>query len=268
MRLPLSRTPRSPRSGSAPAPSTSTRAAGERGLVASGGLAIPYRVIRSARRRRTLELRLDRDGVRVAAPVRTPIAEIEGFVRSKTDWIRKQLATMPPTPRAPRFATGETVPYLGRPLPMEVVEGRVRRPRVQLDLLGLRVIVPPGGSDGGNSGEVVAAALRDWHRGRAAEELPQRAAAWAARIGCEPSRVVVRDQKRRWGSCAPDGTIRLNWRLIMMPPSLVDYVIIHELTHLRHPHHQPTFWAAVSAVMPHYRARRRALQETARALPY
>jgi len=265
MRLPLSRTPRSPRSGGTPAPSAGTRAAGERGLVASDGLAIPYRVIRSARRRRTLELRLDRDGVRVAAPVRTPIAEIEGFVRSKTDWIRKQLATMPPIPRAPRFATGETVPYLGRPLPMEVVEGRVRRSRVQLDLLGLRVLVPPG-TDGAS--EVVASALRDWHRGRAAEELPRRAAAWAARTGCEPSRVVVRDQKRRWGSCAPDGTIRLNWRLIMMPPGLVDYVIVHELIHLRHPHHQPTFWAAVGAVMPDYRARRRALQETARALPY
>ncbi|MDA1010587.1 MAG: SprT family zinc-dependent metalloprotease, partial [Chloroflexi bacterium] len=208
-------------------------AAREYGAVAGDGFAIPYRVVRSARRRRTVELRLERDGVRVAAPLRTPSAEIEAFVRSRLGWIQKQLAKLPPPPRTPHLESGGSVPYLGRMLPLEVVEGPVRRPRVQLDLLGLRVIHPPVRDQ--ERSAVVETALVGWYRARASEELPRRLQAWASRLGYAPSRVLVRDQKRRWGSCAPDGTIRLNWRLVMMPPDVADYVVIHELAPLRLP---------------------------------
>jgi hypothetical protein len=83
---------------------------------------------------------------------------------------------------------------------------------------------------------------------------------WANTMGCSPSRVLVRNQKRIWGSCARDGTVRLNWRLVLLPDQLIDYVVIHELVHLRVRNHQREFWSAVETVLPGYRERRRALR--------
>ena len=80
-------------------------------------------------------------------------------------------------------------------------------------------------------------------------------------------RVLVRDQKRRWGSCSSDGSIRLNWRLVMLDPALIDYVVVHELAHLRVPNHSPRFWTEVERWIPDSRHRRRQLREAAKTLP-
>ena len=73
--------------------------------------------------------------------------------------------------------------------------------------------------------------------------------------------VLVRDQRRRWGSCSVDGTIRFNWRIAMVPPEFVDYIAVHELCHLRHPNHSPAFWAAVMSVLPTAKELRKRLSE-------
>lgn len=232
-------------------------------MLAAGGVLVPYRIIRSARRRRTLELRMDAEGVRVAVPLRTPRHEVDDFVRSRVDWIRKHLAADGRLAR-PEFATGDLMPYLGRRMPLEVVEGTGRTARVQTDLLGLRVTLARSAND---RREAVQDALRRWYRDRAVEEITARVEAWAARAGYQPRRVMVRDQKRRWGSCAKDGTLRFNWRLIMLEPSVVDYVVVHELAHLVRPHHRPAFWAEVERLVPDYRARRTALAEQGAVLP-
>lgn len=240
---------------------------GETGMVAAGDVVVPYRIVRSARRRRTLELRMEADGVRVAVPLRTPRHEIDAFVRSRADWIRKHQPSATNAPLA--LVTGDTLPYLGRQLQLEVVEGAVRAPRVHADLLGLRVTLPRGTGDAGGSArrDAVRDALRRWYRERAAEELATRVETWAARAGYGPRRVLVRDQKRRWGSCAKDGTLRFNWRLLMLDPAAVDYVVIHEVVHLVRPHHGPSFWAEVERLLPDYSERRRALAEQGTGLP-
>ncbi|MCK9495920.1 MAG: M48 family metallopeptidase [Dehalococcoidia bacterium] len=244
----------------------------EHGMVAAGGIVVPYRIVRSARRRRTLELRMEADGVRVAVPLRTPLHEIDAFVRSRVEWIKKH-RTARPRPSAPGFVTGDVLPYLGGRMPLEVVEGGPtagRRPRVQADLLGLRVTLPrPARAEDAEDGtsEPVQDALRRWYRDRAVEVLTDRVEAWAAKAGYGPGRVLVRDQKRRWGSCAKDGTLRFNWRLVMLDPSVIDYVVVHEIAHLVRPHHRPTFWAEVERLLPDYRARRKALAEQGSGLP-
>jgi predicted metal-dependent hydrolase len=93
-------------------------------------------------------------------------------------------------------------------------------------------------------------------RARAAAELPPRLLAFAARHGLEVARVTVRSQRSRWGSCSRDGNIALNWRLLQMPTAVCDYVLLHELMHLRQPNHSPRFWAEVAAVCPDYAASR------------
>lgn len=232
--------------------------------MADQGLIIAYRVVRSARRRRTLELTLEPDGVRVAAPVATPGAEIAAFVRSKVPWIRKHSTR--PTPQRTRWLEGQAgIPFLGRRLPLEWIEGPVRTPRVQADLLGLRVTVPS--LDEEARLEATERAVRGWLREQAQRELPDRTQRWGALTGLQPQRVLIRDQRRRWGSCSRDGTLRLNWRLVMLAPEIVDYVVVHEVTHLAHPHHQPPFWNAVERFLPDFRERRRALREAGARLP-
>jgi len=232
-------------------------------MVAADGMVVPYQIVRSARRRRTLELRVEADGVRVSVPLRTPRHEIDAFVRSRIDWIRKQRLTRP-RPAALEFVTGDIVPYLARPMPLEVVEGTGRSASVHADLLGLRVTLPRSERE---QRSAVQDALRRWYRERAVEEITGRVEAWAARAGYGPRRVLLRDQKRRWGSCAKDGTLRFNWRLVMLSPDIVDYVVVHELAHLVRPHHRPSFWAEVERLVPDYRARRKALGEQGSGLP-
>jgi len=84
---------------------------------------------------------------------------------------------------------------------------------------------------------------------------------WAPVVGQKPGRVLVRNQKRIWGSCARDGTLRFNWRLLMLTPSLIDYVVVHELTHLRVRSHSREFWSAVAAVLPDFKEQRARLRE-------
>ena len=100
-----------------------------------------------------------------------------------------------------------------------------------------------------------------WFRRRAAERLPERVEAWHAKAGVPMPHVKLASQQKRWGSCDQAGTIRLNWRIIQAPMRLVDYVVVHELVHLRHRGHGRDYWQAVGRVMPDYERRRRDLRE-------
>lgn len=100
----------------------------------------------------------------------------------------------------------------------------------------------------------------DWYRRLAAIRFPRLVEAWAAKADLRFKKVVVTEQAKRWGSCS-DGTLRLNWRIIQAPKSLVDYVVAHEVVHLAHEHHGPAFWSALGRLMPDYEARKARLKE-------
>ncbi len=87
--------------------------------------------------------------------------------------------------------------------------------------------------------------------------LQERVSHFGARMGLTPGPVALKEWKRRWGECHPDGTLKFNWRLIMCPPAVIDYVVVHELAHLKVPGHNPRFWGQVAKVLPDYAARRR-----------
>lgn len=234
-----------------------------RTLMCADG-AIEYRLVRSNRRRRTIEITVEPDGVRVSAPMRTPNAEIEAAVREREAWIRRHLAVPREAPRVATYVDGEPLTFLGRATPLLVSE-RPGRARAALDFFNLRVSVPPR-LEAGPRQAAVRSAVLTWYRERAAEVIPLRVEGWSKAMGCQPSRVVVKEQKQRWGSCGPDGVLRFNWRLVLAAPALLDYVVVHELAHLRHPHHGPVFWRAVARTMPDYRERRSRLREWGRTL--
>jgi predicted metal-dependent hydrolase len=156
---------------------------------------------------------------------------------------------------------------------------RARRYVLRVEADGVvRVTVPRGGSR--REGEAFAHRHLDWiarQRARlsaapvptpdvaalrlfAQRELPPRLLELAARHGLAISRVTIRNQRTRWGSCGHDGHITLNWRLVLMPASVRDYVLIHELMHLRRMDHSPAYWALVAAACPEYRDARRWLR--------
>lgn len=103
--------------------------------------------------------------------------------------------------------------------------------------------------------------LKLWFKKRARQIFPERVDFWAQRMNLTPRRVFVTAPLRQWGSCTAQNDIRLNWRLLLLPPEILDYVVVHELAHIPHKHHQPPFWACVASVMPDYLARRQTLRQ-------
>jgi predicted metal-dependent hydrolase len=98
--------------------------------------------------------------------------------------------------------------------------------------------------------------LEAWFREEAARRLPARLRDLSSTLGVRPRRIKIRVQKSRWGSCSMDGEINLNWRLVLLPSALADYILVHELCHLRHLDHSPSFWRLVASLVPDYKRRR------------
>ncbi len=239
----------------------------ERGRVRFGNTTIEYEVRRSKRRKKTVQITVDGGGVQVAAPSATPDDELRAIVRKRAPWILSHAseATLEAAPK--RFVSGETLPYLGRNVRMVFESGDMRSPEVRFDHWRFRVAVPHN-LNASERCESIRRAMVKWYRARAAERLPASVDRWWPRLGRgEKSRILVRDQRQRWGSCSPDGTLRFNWRAMMLKPALVEYVVVHELAHLTHPNHSTDFWGLVSRAMPDAQRRRQILREAGRALP-
>lgn len=233
----------------------------EMGEFRYGNSVIPYRVARSSRRKKTIEITLDPvEGVLVAAPVRATTEQIETVLRKRASWIVQRSGGGSVAPRPKTFVSGETLPYMGREVRLDVVSGDVPGVRIRFSHWAFRVTVPASASGTERTAAIRAAFLR-WYRRRAAERIGQAIARWMPLTGTSPKAVKVRDQRQRWGSCAPDGTLRFNWRIAMADSGLLEYVVVHELCHLKHRNHSREFWAAVEAAMPDYRLRRATLKE-------
>ncbi len=189
------------------------------------------------------------------------------MVQERAAWIRKQQAALRNAPEQ-RFADGKTIAWLGRDVLMVFNRTRARRIALRFDGSGFRVSVPYDLPDAEHD-EKVRLAFIDWYRNRAAEHLPAVVDRWRPELGRDGTpKILIRNQRRRWGSCAADGTLRFNWRVMLLDPSLIDYIVVHELAHLTHMNHSPAFWELVCRTIPDAQDRRKRLRETSRALPF
>ncbi|HYN13037.1 MAG TPA: SprT family zinc-dependent metalloprotease [Burkholderiales bacterium] len=224
-------------------------------LIRLGGRWIEYRFLR--RRRRTLGITVDGDGLRVAAPLRAPWHEIEAFLREKERWILAKIDEWANTPRPAvlQGASGESLPLFGASHELEVREGAraVRREPGRL------VVVAP-------RPRVLETLLR-WLKASALNALAPRAAHYAARLALPAPRVKLSNARTQWGLCTEDGGIRLSWRLVHLEPALADYVVAHEVAHLLELNHSKRFWSLVSGLYPDWRQARERLELAGASLP-
>ena len=225
--------------------------------------AIPYRIRRSGRARHA-RINVGGDGVEVVLPRRFPLREVQPFVDGKRPWIERTLRRMAES-RAelavPRLEHGGEVPYLGELLRLSVrVEpGRVR-PHVTRrgDLLHAAVGEP--------GREALRSALERWYRRRARNEVGSRLELATARAAVAYSSLQIRGQRSRWASCSPAGAMSFNWRLLLAPAEILDYVVEHEVAHLEVLDHSERFWALVAVRCPEWREREDWLRRHGHAL--
>jgi predicted metal-dependent hydrolase len=229
----------------------------ERSSIQWGRTSIPY-TIRRSDRRGTVAVAVEPGGhVVITAPRETPLPRLERVVRQKARWIVTRVQRFRALPASPvrEFVSGETFAYLGRGYRLRIIETTASSVRLDHGRLVVR-----------GPREEAQQALVEWYREHAAPRFEERIALWSRKLGMTPPPFKLAQQRLRWGSCTPSGTLLLNWRIIQAPMALVDYVIAHELVHLKHRAHSPAFWAALGRVMPDYERRQRALRERGPAL--
>ncbi len=219
-----------------------------------GGEPLDYVLVRR-RGRRGVGLKVDETGLTVNAPVALPLARVEALVRESERWIlakvREWSARQVP---AIAWEEGSPLPFLGGALTLRIgPPGAVRAIRVDDDLVvTLREAMP----------ERVKRVVTAWYKRAALEHFSARVPTLARAAGIAPPRLMLSSATARWGSCNSERQVRLSWRLVKAPPELVDYVICHELAHLRHMNHSAAFWAEVARQCPDFRALRARLFAT------
>lgn len=213
---------------------------------------ISYTVRRSQRARRVRVTVDARRGVEVVLPQRAPEREAAAAIRELAPWIERRVSELHRA-RAAVAARGEHVPYLGELLATRAQPGRTRVHR-----RGAELLVPAGAER--------LPALERWYRRAARDEIAPRLEDACARAGSSYSRLTIRGQRTRWASCSPNGAMSFNWRLLLAPPEVLDYVVWHEVCHLEVMDHSPRFWALLERWCPDYREHSRWLRRHGQTL--
>ena len=201
-------------------------------------------------RRKSVRLTVERDAsVTAVAPPHVSRDELIKMVEAKRAWLYGKLAEhreLGEARPAREYASGEGFPYLGRSYRLRIIDSgsRVRLIRGRLEL-----------GQGGGAPELVR-----WYCQVGEPWLKRRIQPWASRMGAEMTGLRVQPLGYRWGSCSRDGHVNIHWATMQLPPTLIDYVLVHELAHLHRRDHRPEFWRLVEVAMPCYQDRRERLR--------
>lgn len=214
---------------------------------------ITYQVVRS--RRTTTDIVIEPDGqVIVRAPTTFSDQRVQDIVKAKRLWIYKNLAEwrdLNATRLIREYRNGEGFLYLGRSYrlllvtdqdePLLLKNGRFCLRRDLLDQGGVAA---------------AQATFRDYYTTNAARRIRERVTYYAPKVGVTPGGVSVRELGNRWASCSPTGTLAFHWKCLMAPPTIIDYLVVHELCHLHHRDHSDAYWNEVDKILPDYRERK------------
>jgi predicted metal-dependent hydrolase len=245
-------------------PSLSTRpgrpADGSRQILL-GQHHLDYILLRS--KRRSIGFLISDEGLRVTAPKWVTLGEIENAIREKQRWILTKLSErrersarrlQPPM----QWCDGATLPYLGQDLTLRIYANQHAGIAFNAETRELTISLPADATE-----QQLKDRVQSWLQERAKETFAARLPLYAEKLGVVYQSFALSSATTQWGSCTADGRIRLNWRLMHFPLPLIDYVVAHELSHLREMNHSPRFWATVQSVFPDFVTAKRALRESA-----
>jgi predicted metal-dependent hydrolase len=228
---------------------------GQLRTIVLAGRSIEYRLIRA--RRRSIGMEVHLDGLTVRAPRWVTLRDIEHALSERAGWIVRSLDEWRTRRRdvMPReWKAGEPIVFRGEALALALHESP--RTSVAADLFHVTVRHPRA-----HDAAEVAACVADWLKEQASTLVVARVSAYVRRIAAAPPRVRLSNARSEWGSCNAKGEIRLNWRLVQLPPLLAEYVVAHEVAHMVELNHSARFWAVVESLLPGHAALRRQLDE-------
>jgi len=229
--------------------------AGQMRSIALGGRVVEYRLVRA--RRRSIGMEVHFDGLTVRAPRWVTLRDIEAALAERAAWIVRSLDEWQSRRRdvMPReWKAGAPIVYRGASLTLALHPAR--HPSVAADLFHVNVRHPRPHDE-----QSIAQCVGDWLRGEAWALVVARVAHHVQRVGRRTPSVRLSNARSEWGSCNAKGDIRLNWRLVQLPPPLAEYVVVHEVAHIVELNHSRRFWALVEALLPGHAQLRRELDE-------
>jgi predicted metal-dependent hydrolase len=216
--------------------------------------------IRKGNRIKTVAIHVNPTGyITVLSPQSLDEESIQKILYKRGKWIIEKQELIDKNRDATiikQFVSGESFPYLGRYYRLKVTKPLPEGEK-KCGLVNGRFYVEGNGHSGSENGSSsVKRALIEWYLEHAEEKIKERVNRFAPLIGKRPVSIKIKNQEKRWGSCSRSGIIRVNWKVIMVPISVMDYVIVHELCHLIYPHHSIQFWQKVQSIIPDYEKKR------------
>ncbi len=211
--------------------------------------------------RRGIGLKIDENGLVVSAPLSTSRKKIHDAVREQGAWILLKMDVwnarrVPP----PTWQEGEKLPYMGGDIILQLSPQPIIKTRSGLEQLGFEFIDTTPVMQLGKSKQPVPVRVVKWYKQQALPHFTTRVDHYAAKLGVPMPKVMLSSANTRWGSCSHKGEIRLSWRLMKAPPHLIDYVVAHEVAHLKEMNHSNAFWQTVAQIYPDYLLARKELE--------
>ncbi|WP_230412240.1 M48 family metallopeptidase [Undibacterium hunanense] len=246
----------------APPPSTFVNTSNKRRILIQDYL-LEYDLQRS--KRRSIGFLINEDGLRITAPRWVTIADIETAIHEKQSWILRKLTerrdrTQRQLEPKMHWKDGAKLPYLGGEITLQIAPASVSGTHFLADQGTLIINLPA------NAGEQqLKDRVQAWLQQEAKRVFNERLPVFAEKLNVRYQSMALSAATTRWGSCTSQGKIRLNWRLIHFSPMIIDYVVAHELAHLREMNHSPRFWATVQSVFPDFELARNKLRQHASA---
>lgn len=217
----------------------------EHSLELNNGEVITYLLAR--RQRQSVGLKINHQGLIVHAPMRVSHSMIEALIKQKSQWISKKLTDLhrhivPPF----EWRSGETLLLLGHAIALQIEDAPAKK-TPHLDAGLLKLVAPI------DSQALISRKVLQWYKKEALLDFSRRLEIFATQLGVANPKLLLSNARSRWGSCNSRQEIRLNWRLLQAPPHLINYVVCHELAHLKEMNHSAKFWAIVEGLCPKYK---------------
>ena len=221
-------------------------------LTLPSGEQIHYQLER--RQRRTVGLKITKTGLVIHAPKRISQYQLDDIILQKADWVLRKLAaaTANKVPEI-QWQHGEQLLYLGSPLTL-TLEQNPRSKAVEYEPGVLQLAMPK------HEPSLIERKVVQWYKKQAIPDFRRRLEIFSSKLGVQFSSLTLSNAASRWGTCNSKKEIRLNWRLLQAPPHLINYVVCHELAHIKEMNHSAKFWATVASIYPDYKAAEKELK--------